>query len=318
MRRRYNPYKKGSSLSKRSYGNLKSAKTQSDSANFVVKGTRVFNAFHNPEQWWKKSDGSLVFDTPAPSEQPGYTEVNNVGSAVINFYEVLNGNKNFNNMKSMYDEFRINKITARITVANATGVDLHNLQELQLINIVTAWDRTGISSNQVTALTEDVSTPNNTASIINPKVGNQKRSIEAKCFFTKLGPVVGEYSSSFKSQLNAYQNWRRNCSLSAKSADEKSCYISTEVIDAPGYEKNANNGKYLLPVKMSLEDLENDVNPSSIFENPVLKWKPTLLLSVYTAGINAGELVQYSKTANIIFNMEYAIDCTFRGMKGTS
>ena len=52
----------------------------------------------------------------------------------------------------------------------------------------------------------------------------------------------------------------------------------------------------------SLEDFENDSNPTNPIENPTIKWKPTLLISVYNSGLIDNQLVKADNTANVIFS----------------
>lgn len=291
--------KKGGSINKRANGNFKAARSQTDNGNFVVKGTQMLNAKY------------LQNYIPMP-DLAGGLEVPDVGSTYVNFYEVLNNNKNFTLQKQLWDEFRINKIRVRLTVANAE-LDINTFNSIKTINVVTAWDRTGLSCRQITALDASDLTTALETNIINPST--EKRSKNVQSFFTRLGPIVEEYGSAFKSPLNSFQNFKRTCNLSVRDGAEKNTWISTELIDAPGLTYNATTTQYICDAKnqKSLEDFENDSNPTNPIENPTIKWKPTLLVSVYNSGLVNNQLVKASDTANVIFNMSYEMDITFRG-----
>lgn len=67
--------------------------------------------------------------------------------------------------------------------------------------------------------------------IIGPE---DKRSKVVKYFYTKLGPIIEEYSSKYVSTVNLYSNFTRNLSLGVRDIKEKGAWISTEIIDKPG------------------------------------------------------------------------------------
>lgn len=301
----YKPYKKGNSINKRSNGNFKAAKAQADNANIVVKGTLITNALYKSEY-----DANPVYI----GEDKCY--VKNVGTSFINFYNVLNKNKNFILQKQLWDEFRINKIRVKMTVADA-ATTAASFNEIKTIQVITAWDRTGLSCRQITALDKVPEGEGDNGlrkeNIIDPLT--EKRTKNVKMFYTKLGPIIEEYGSKYKTPLNSFQNFKRSCNLSVRDGAEKNSWISTEVIDDPGFTYNAINCSYTCDAKnqKTLEDFENDSNPANPIENPTNKWKPTLLISVYRSGISGNQLVEAVDTDNVIFNVSYEMDIVFRG-----
>lgn len=301
----YYPKKRkgGGSINKRANGNYRAARAQADNGQFIVKGTQMINAFYDPSY-------NATMDLQVPM----------VGSTFVNFYEVLRQNKNFQLQKQLWDEFRINKIKVNLTVANAV-LDINNYNKIKTINVVTAWDRTGLSCRQITPLKNvnfDAADAGHATNddIIN--VGTEKRTAQVKGFFTKLGAIVEEYGSAYKTPLNSFQSFKRKCNLSVKDAAEKATWFSTELIDNPGLVYNATNGLYSCDTKMqkTLDEIEADPNPTSPIENPNIKWKPTLLISVYNSGIDDnGQIIKAMETANVIFNLTYSMDITFRGQR---
>lgn len=297
--KRYYPYKKGgSTIARKSYGNFKAASQQADQGNIVVKGSRLCSVFYKENQ----------VIAQAMTEHP--ISVSHNGSDFINFYQVLFENKNFQLQKQLWDEFRINKIKVKMTVANA-DTTLTSLDTLKSVTIVTAWDRTGLSTSQVTAVNKALDDP--TVVIITPE---HKRDLEVHSFYTKLGPIIEEYGSKYLSNVNLYGNFSRNLSLGVKDSKEKSAWISTELIDSNGMTKDNQTGQYVMDTKqrLTLEQFENDSNPTNPFENPALRWKPTLLISAYNGGMDRqGNLKKAVDTNPIIFNISYEMDISFRG-----
>ena len=58
-------------------------------------------------------------------------------------------------------------------------------------------------------------------------------------------------------------------------------------------------------------------NPAIPFENPGIKWKPTLLVGAFRTTVNSeGTITQYGEVTPIIFNGEFTIPVTFKGQKG--
>lgn len=297
----YKPYKKGSSISKRANGNFKAAKAQTDNAEIVVKGTEIVNAQYM---------NNLVLN----NDLMNHAVIPKVGTAFVNFYEIIRNNKNFDIQKQLWDEFRINKIRVRLTVADAQ-ININNYNQIKTIQVVTAWDRTGLSVRQVTAISKDNPDTALESDIINPVT--EKRTKNVTHFWTKIGEVIEEYGSKFKAPMNSFQNFKRSCNLSVRDSAEKNCWFSTEIIDQPGFTYNPNNNMYTSDAKnkKTLEEFENDSNPTNPFENPTIKWKPTLLISVYNSGIVGNEIVKAADTSNVLFNMSYEVDVTFRGSR---
>lgn len=258
----YKPYKKGSSINKRANGNYKAARSQTDNGEVVVKGTEIINAQYKTLQ----SVNAVMNGLQVPK----------LGTAFVNFYDVLRKNKNFSVQKDLWDEFRINKIRVRLTVANAV-MAIHDYKEINTIQVVTAWDRTGLSTRQVTAIDAavDQALPSN---IINPVT--EKRTKNVRAFWTKIGEIIEEYGSKYKSPLNGFQNFKRSCNLSVRDGAEKSCWFSTELIDDPGFTYSPEYNTYVCDSKnqKTLEEFENDSNPTCPFENPSVKWNSFLRL----------------------------------------
>lgn len=288
---------------KRRWGNYLAASQQRDVGNFVVKGSNVFTASYNAQIGTK---GANYY-------------INDIGTMYINFWDVLAQNKNFQAMKSMYDQVAINSVRVYLTVTDA-ALSLASASSVKSINIVTAWDRTGLSIPQITPLNVrgvDDEIYNATAPVTDP---NAKWTD----FVTSIGPKIANYSSKKKTTLNGFQNWRQYLYIDASTKNEKGAYVSCDSVVPTPINYNPTNKifNYLISSdsndakQVSINEIMNDSSPSNPFENPVLQWKPTLLVSVYKSGFANGSLQKYSNCDNVVFNMEYSIDCTFRSMKG--
>ena len=68
------------------------------------------------------------------------------------------------------------------------------------------------------------------------------------------------------------------------------------------------------------DDVINDVisnpNPCIPFENVSIPWKPTLLVGVFKTNINGNTVEQYGSCETVVFNAEFTLPCTFKGLKG--
>ena len=299
----YNPYKKykTSGGSRRSNGNFKAAKQTKDAMNFVIKCNYAFTANYSRE--------TIDENT-----------VNEYGTAVINIYDVLRNNSQFAGFANIYDQIKVNGIKSKINVVDA-DTSIANIQSVKTINIVTAWDRTGISSDQVEFYKVTVDPEHPEVDPVDTKILQQDwDSQSASKFKYLIGSGIVNGTGANKSILNSFQRWSSSPFLYASTIQEKGCYISTdnfhEFIDHLDTDDSFNyisdsykDGK--------INENFNSVNPCVPFESASLPWKPTLMVGVFKSGIdNVNKKVsQYLPCENVVFNAEFTIDCTFRNMK---
>lgn len=286
------PYKKWKSgLSKKSWGNFKAAKQTRDSMNFVIKCNVAFAA--------------------------SYYKANKTGVASINMYDVLRKNSQFKSFMALYDQVKINSIRCKLNVVDA-DTSMANYNSVKTINICTAWDRTGLSVDQVNFLSN---VPVNYDSGINVIQNKDFDLTNVLSFINVIGPGVTEATGNEKTILNSFQRWTSSPYLFASSNAEKSAYVSTSSFGEAIKKHDARVGVYELSDSYTagcVNDLLSSVNPCVPFENLSLPWKPTLLVGVFKTGINNGIVDQYMDCDPVTFNGEFTIDVTFRNLKAST
>lgn len=289
----YNPYKKyKSGYSKK--GQYKAAAQSRDSLKFVIKCNHAFVAKYNSAQ--------------------------NSGTAVINIYDVLRENQQFKSFQNLYDQIKVNSVRVNLNVTDAETF-ISDVTSVKTINIVTAWDRTGISRDNVKFLKNNPSTEPNAPAFLDIDPINYDTE-SATAFVYKIGKGIVNVTGSKKSILNTYQRWNSFRAIYASTMEEKSSYLSTDnfqkFIDYNNIGDNG-NGNYISPdVNGSfVNTFFNSSNPCVPFESPSCKWKPTLMVGVFKTGISENELQvsNYEDCGNVIFNAEFSIDVTFRNLK---
>ena len=277
----------------KAYGNYKASKQTRDAMNITVKCNKAFiSKYHSGTEF---------------------------GTAVINIYDVLRSNVQFNSFAKLYDQVKLNNVSVTLNVVDAT-IEATQLASVKTINVVTAWDRTGISGEQVKfydAGGEEIARAN-------------WDMVGAGSFAYKIGKGIVNATGVEKSILNSFQRWTRKPYISASTIEEKGCYISTsnfrEFVTLEDY--NANNSYLKIGEEHDntpITELFNSSNPCVPFESPSCKWKPTLLVGVFKTGVtNVGPenhqftvVDNYQTCGNVIFNAEFSLDVTFRNLKAS-
>lgn len=118
--------KSSNSLVRRSKGNMKAARRQTDQSSTVLNINSVISCL----------------------QQAGTNGVENRNCAtgIINVFDLLRRSEFFGNYAPMYDQFRIDSISIKLgLVGGAAG---------QYVTIYTAWDRNGLDSNQFGQIAE--------------------------------------------------------------------------------------------------------------------------------------------------------------------
>ena len=311
---RYRPYRSG--LSGRTKRQQRSADQQRDTTNVVINTNYSFDCGQTMNQIYMDRGDDGWFDT---------------GCAAINIYDILRKSSYFSDFSKMYDQFRVNNIRAKIIATNwATSREESNTDEINEIIkarsyiIVTAWDRTGLSKEQV-----EIRTDWNDA-IINHK------------FYTKLGKSITSYSSAKTKHLgpgNAYEIIRQ---LYPENNYEKSQFISTALLKGQYTKTNTDNFAYncfykkVVPVDQQhpygYEYVAYDFDskyPCNILSDPSCPFKPTLLVNVISGpnpyvtnfrekdeqGFDTVLTRGLNKIKPVTFDVEFDIDVTFRGLR---
>lgn len=284
----YNPYKKwkSGSGSKRSKGNFKAAKQTRDAMNLVVKCNACLSA--------------------------AYDATKDAGAAVINVYEVLRTNPQFASFVKLYDQVKIGGIRVKLNVVDAQ-TSIANVSQIKNINVITAWDRTGLSKDQ--ALFFD----SNSEKI--ERVDWDTSGVHH--FAANIGKGIVNATGVDKSILNSFQRWNRSPFLFPSTMEEKSQYLSTSNFEDVVASYDYTTGAYVVNEANDatpITELFNSANPCLPFESPSCKWKPTLMIGVFTSSYDSQNKVikQYDSCDPVLFNAEFSIEVTFRNMKAST
>lgn len=284
----FNPYKKykASSVNKRSKGNYKAGKQTRDAMNLNVKCNACFSAAYDSDK--------------------------DAGAACINVYEVLRTNPQFASFVKLYDQVKIGGVRVKLNVVDATTT-INQVNQIKNINVITGWDRTGLSRDQVIFYAK------NNSEI--PRADWD--SSGANTIFPSIGKGIVNATGVDKSILNSFQRWNRNPFLFPSTLEEKSQYLSTSNFEEAVASYTYDNGLYTINEDYDstpIAELFNSSNPCLPFESPSCKWKPTLMVGVFTSNYDTTNKVinQYASCNPVLFNAEFSIDVTFRNLKASA
>lgn len=282
--RRYR--KSGSGLVKRARGNLKASKSGTDSCTQTITFTHPI---------------ALTGDTLSGTEEGQYYYP---GVMALNVWDLLSRAENFKAFRRMYEQCKIDYVYVKLNVTNS---QISTADSQKMYDIYTAWDRTGISSEDVLPYE------------INDVI---------KGFRYVLGPRISEIANS-KTQLNAFQRWTKSLYIAPRSLQEKSQYVSTsEIVE---WRKPYDYTHQVYPLNSDITSLAafesymNINSPCILTENAKYPFKPTLLIGAFGSGIKAGsggetDIVQMNlpldSSTKIIMTCEFKVVLTFRGAKG--
>lgn len=291
----WNPYKKYRYGSRRTKGNLKAAKQTRDAMNVTVKCNTTFMA--------------------------AYSKADNYGTAVVPVYEVLKKSPQFTSFSALYDQVKINGIRVKISIVDA-DTTLQNLSNLKTINVITGWDRTGVSNEQLKFFS-DLGTSSDPPTLILP---DKYDETVVKCFTYSIGKGIVNATGVAKSTVNATTRWTAAPYLYPSTQEEKSCYLSTSSFKDFVDGISLNNGYSKLSGQfdgLTVHQLTNASNPCIPFESPICKWKPCLMVGVFRSSIletsdHVKYIEQFDDCPQILFNAEFSVDVTFRNIKAAT
>ena len=124
----YGPYNKtNQNLIARAWKSIRECNKSNSSIDFAYKINYAFSACFNSN---------------------GGANGGGTGVAAINLYDVLYKSENFKNMAKNWDQVKINGCNCRLNICDAvlSYADMNNIKS---INVITGWDRSGISLSDV-------------------------------------------------------------------------------------------------------------------------------------------------------------------------
>lgn len=293
------------------YGQYKAAKQQADNANVVLSIPAQISCFNK----------MVNFGTE------GAPDIKPIGTYALNIYDLLRKSEFYQSYSNMYDEFKIDNVKVKL-IPTTYNLTFGNANVYNSLTVYTAWDRTGLSAEQLHLKVDGVQQEDNV--IGSDAVGNSDG------IYVTIGDQITTYSSAESRQVSPGSNTTITRWLKPKTMTEKSSWISTSVIDAwynnwdndlgryygisiVNYPENAEIGKLglvgtgLVNYIATWSPMTKE-NPCFLQESPNIKFKPTLLVSVYPSV----PIDQEDTNNKIGFNIEAEVNVSFRGLRKAS
>lgn len=311
-RRRYYRRNYYSSRSnRRSYGNMRAAKQQSDNAQFVINVPSKCSVFCQRQN--------------ISGEEAVY------GVFPMNIYDLLRKSEFYQNYANMYDEFKIDNIKVKLLPTSWTLTTGENRTQTNL-TVYTAWDRTGLNDSQLKLITNG----SYADEAISETDTRKKYSLIGKNgdqdgLYCTIGEDITTYSSAESRQISVGTNTTISRWLRPKTMTEKAQWLSTallkdwygsyedggfrgiptfinEDVGDPAVIQNLTQASAFASILKNSPAIAN--NPCFVKEDPSISFKPTLLIGIYPANDENAAI------PNIVeFNVETEVVCTFRGLR---
>lgn len=318
----------------KSYGNMRAAKQQADQS-------------------------TVTINIPSTIEAANYTSLDIDGTSTVNFgvyplniFEQLRKSEFYKSYASMYDEFKVDKVKVKLlpteftyTVTEGAGA---NPGKYRNVTVYTAWDRTGLSKDQVRILATHTSANSEKIGIVTRTVNDQNETVvndDGDGLYCIVGNDITTYSSAESRVVNPGTNTQIIRWLNPKTMEEKGQWISTGLLKQwyEGYYgakfygiptahvqshiKNSDGDVEIGDLVLLNEDTQqnpttqavylnhlsaaNAQNPCYLIEDNAIRFKPTLLVGVYPESSAANQ-------NNCKFNVETEVVITFRGLRKAS
>lgn len=287
-------------------------------------------------------NGKSIF-TPDIGDNPDYsllsTEVKH-GIYALNIWDVLCRSEFYQAYANMYDQVRIDRVSVKLTpfqfpiYGNGTGVQNY----YNNYTVVTAWDRTGLSSKDV-FIKYEFSNDNPTDESVGTL--NAGTITHRDGLYVNMdGKQVATYSSAITKSVSPNSNTSIRRYIYPTTLAEKAYYVNTSDLKPwyRWYDSNlsryggfirpvgvtgavasiSNSNVAVYPIRTANSEAVAD-NPTYLVETSEVPFKPTLLVGLLN---EITEISQGTDTVTLTpemkFNVEVDVVCTFRGLrKGT-
>lgn len=301
--KRYYRNKYGSTR-KKSWGNMKAAKEQSDQATFTINIPTTVSTF----SMWNN------------------TKTRCYGVFPMNIFDYLRKSEFYQSYANMYDEFKLDRVKVKL-LPTSFVIDTEESNAYKTTTVYTAWDRTGIAAQQLHLVTDSYTAGDE-------KIGTDENADGIRCV---VGEDITTYSSAESRTISTASNTTITRWLNPKTMSEKSQWLNTSQLQK-WYDDfdDIHCRFYGIPVSdpnnTIIAHMENWATPSStnttstsvllnaspmttgnpcyLEEDTQVKFKPTLLVGVYPPTEN-----KTSPTNLVRFNVEIECVCTFRGLR---
>ena len=282
-------------------------------------------------QNFELSCGETMFDINGNNDPNDFYDT---GTLAINIFEVLRRNQFFKEYTSLYDQVKIDSVKVKIIGVNwingnnnsSTDQKIQEYKTPKSYVVVTAWDRSGISSNDIVKSTEIAT------------IGGVQ--YQKPVMYINIGRKITSYSSALTKHLGPGSSYEivRQCYPSASI--EKEQYVSTDLIKAQYNRSNKEGFKYRLYNNVQQGDHKIPVGinqdsslPTNLLEDPAIAFKPTLLVNVIAGSApkviavnqynnevdiddeDANEVIGVNCIKPVTFSLEFNVIVTFRGLR---
>ena len=315
-------YATSSRSKRRAIGNQRAARQQKDISEVSLSITHKCSTSY----LWKYFSAQTKFTT---------------GVYALNIWDLLRKSDFYQSYASMYDQVKINSIKIRLTPISwnigtlGTNYAATNT-EYRAITVITAWDRTGLSAEQLKLIAQNVVNVDDD----NPElVGILGTDANNDGIYVVNNEDIGTYSSALTHSLTFGSKSTINRYLYPSNLAEKSYYANTADLDKWYENYDFNKGRFYgikLPDRvLGIRAFDDEVlsdqiigevagspaidsNPCYIGEDSSVPFKPTLLIGVQspvpTSTVQA--LQENTTIVNpVVFNIEADIGVSFRGLR---
>lgn len=259
--------------------------------------------------------------------------IENGGCVAINVFDLLRKSTFFQSYANMYDQIKLDRIRIKLTPASFELGG--SLSKYSSYTVVTAWDRSGLSNEQLA-----VSSDNRYDKVFG---SSSSDSDKAKgIYLTLTADDIATYSSAITKPVSSGTNNSITRTIYPRTTQEKGLYINTADIDqwytGVGDKGNwygvsnqfaaysdqttvqntsAQTGPVVVYDTISVVNSSAVArNPCFIGESPTIPWKPTLLVGLLnkpgTIETDDGETVI---TPKMTLYVEADIGVSFRGLR---
>lgn len=312
-----------SSSTKRAVGNYRAALQQRDQSSVNLSIPTYISV----------STQDIAIHNPFYASGSQNVTISNGGCVAINVFDLLRKSTFFQSYANMYDQIKLDRIRIKLT---PSSFELGgSLSKYSSYTVVTAWDRSGISNEQLSINTDHRY----------DKVFGSDTSVDTKAkgvYLNLTADDIATYSSAITKPVSSGTNNSITRTIYPRTTQEKGLYINTADIDqwylGVGEKGNwygvsnqfATQSNFVtvqdtqgnqgpVPVYDTISVLNSNAvarNPCFIGESPTIPWKPTLLVGLLN---KPGSIESEDGTQTIIPKMslyvEADIGVSFRGLR---
>lgn len=322
---------------RRATRNQKAAIQQRDQGEVVINIPTKIEVFNG------ETEIGFIDAEHQDQDEPVISTFNNGGYA-LNIWELLRKSEFYQSYANMYDQVKLDKVTVKLTpyqfpivnYGNSVGIK----QYYNSYTIVTAWDRTGLSNEQMVY----IHSQGGTESKKEWKVGN--RNNEDGLYPQLSGKSIATYSSAIQRNINPNSSTASiTRTLYPTTIGEKSYWVNTGDLRNWYDGFDAEHGRYygitpqtaIQSRSLTIEAQQMVIpqypltavgavtrmqatNPCYLLETAEVPFKPTLLIGMLNEEIDlSAEGQNWGKlTPRMKFNVECDCVVTFRGLRKAS